>query len=97
MYQSTILFGLCLFALSYMKGTAAWITSLPSNVLPSRQTSSLLNRNPAATVLKMAMDYNDPIVAEEFANVQPMDFDDVEAELREKGIPVPPTMKYVIS
>lgn len=41
----------------------------------------------------MAIDYNDPVVAEEFAKVQPMDYDDVEAELKEKGIPVSPTMK----
>jgi hypothetical protein len=41
----------------------------------------------------MAIDYNDPLVAEEFANVQPMAFEDVEAELSGKGISVPPTMK----
>lgn len=42
--------------------------------------------------LCMAIDYNDPVVAAEFANVQPMDFDDVEAELRAKGIPVSATI-----
>jgi hypothetical protein len=42
--------------------------------------------------LLMAIDYNDPVVAEEFALVQPMDFDDVEAELQEKGIRVPASM-----
>lgn len=36
----------------------------------------------------MAIDYNDPVVAEEFAKVQPMSFEDVEAELLQKGIPV---------
>jgi len=41
----------------------------------------------------MVIDYNDPVVAEEFTKVQPMAFEDVEAELREKGIPVSPTMK----
>lgn len=40
----------------------------------------------------MAIDYNDPLVAEEFAAVQPMEFEDVEEELLAKGIPVPPTM-----
>jgi hypothetical protein len=44
--------------------------------------------------LRMAIDYNDPVVAAEFANVQPMDFDDVETELRAKGIPVAATMRY---
>jgi hypothetical protein len=42
--------------------------------------------------LYMAIDYNDPVVAAEFANVQPMDFEDVEAELKAKGIPVAPTI-----
>lgn len=42
--------------------------------------------------LSMAIDYNDPIVAEEFALVQPMDFDDVEIELQEQGIRVPASM-----
>lgn len=42
---------------------------------------------------KMAIDYNDPVVAEEFSKVQPMDYDDVAAELITKGIKVPPTMK----
>jgi hypothetical protein len=41
----------------------------------------------------MAIDYNDPMVAEEFSKVQPMDYDDVAAELITKGIKVPPTMK----
>jgi hypothetical protein len=40
----------------------------------------------------MAIDYNDPVVAEEFATVQPMAFEDVEEELGAKGIRVPPTM-----
>lgn len=44
------------------------------------------------TSLRMAIDYNDPIVAEEFANVQPMAFEDVEEELQKSGIRVPPTM-----
>ena len=40
------------------------------------------------TSLKMALDYNDPIVAQEFNNVQPMTFEEVEEELQEKGIRV---------
>ena len=47
---------------------------------------STLSKYPST--LYMAIDYNDPVVAAEFANVQPMDFDDVEVELRAKGIPV---------
>jgi hypothetical protein len=40
----------------------------------------------------MAIDYNDPVVAQEFAQVQPMAFEDVENELRTSGIRVPATM-----
>ena len=44
------------------------------------------------TVILQAVDYNDPVVAEEFAKVQPMQFEEVEAELMEKGIRVNPSM-----
>eukprot|EP00549_Striatella_unipunctata_P013301 CAMPEP_0118680992 /NCGR_PEP_ID=MMETSP0800-20121206/4687_1 /TAXON_ID=210618 ORGANISM="Striatella unipunctata, Strain CCMP2910" /NCGR_SAMPLE_ID=MMETSP0800 /ASSEMBLY_ACC=CAM_ASM_000638 /LENGTH=222 /DNA_ID=CAMNT_0006577231 /DNA_START=135 /DNA_END=803 /DNA_ORIENTATION=+ len=40
----------------------------------------------------MAMDYNDPVVAEEFGKVQPMSFEEVEEELNSKGILAPPMM-----
>ena len=40
----------------------------------------------------MALDYNDPAVAEEFAQVQTMEYDDVADEIAQQGIPVPPTM-----
>jgi len=44
------------------------------------------------TSLNMALDYNDPVVAEEFAKVQPLSYDEVEEELLESGIRAPPTM-----
>jgi len=34
----------------------------------------------------MAIDYNDPVVAEEFAAVQPLSYEEVEDELRQSGI-----------
>ena len=40
----------------------------------------------------MAIDYNDPVVAEEFQKVQPLSWDEVEEELMESGIRAPPTM-----
>mmetsp|Transcript_6931 Transcript_6931/g.9274 ORF Transcript_6931/g.9274 Transcript_6931/m.9274 type:complete len:220 (+) Transcript_6931:132-791(+) len=40
----------------------------------------------------MAIDYNDPVVAEEFALVQTMEYDDVVEELMEKGIPPSPSL-----
>ena len=46
----------------------------------------------SATSLKMAIDYNDPVVAEEFNNVQPLAYDDVIEELLDQGIRAPPTM-----
>jgi hypothetical protein len=58
---------------------AAWV--IPPSSL-SRPSSSLF----------MALDYNDPLVAAEFAKVQPLDFDEVEAELLQSGIRSPPTM-----
>ena len=64
-------------------------SSLTTAFVPVVVTRSIL----ASSRLRMAIDYNDPLVAEEFANVQPMAFEDVEAELSGKGISVPPTMK----
>jgi hypothetical protein len=63
--------------------------SLTSAFVPSIGRSA--TRSPG---IRMAIDYNDPVVAEEFTKVQPMFFEDVEAELLQKGIRVPPTMKY---
>ena len=40
----------------------------------------------------MALNYNDPVVAEEYASVQGMDFEEVERALLEFGIPVPPSV-----
>ena len=39
-----------------------------------------------------ALDYKDPVVAEEFTKVQALDTEGVEEELAASGIPVPPTM-----
>lgn len=40
----------------------------------------------------MAIDYNDPVVAEELAKIQPLDFDAVEAALQQEGVPCPPSI-----
>ena len=40
----------------------------------------------------MAIDYNDPVVAEEFNKVQPLSWEEVEQELAESGVRAPPTM-----
>jgi hypothetical protein len=62
---------------------AAWAPHSP----PSRAFSRV-----SGTSLKMAIDYNDPIVAEEFNKVHPMSYEEVEEELQESGIRAPPTM-----
>ena len=69
--------------------TSAWVVSgsavnRPAGVVGQRSASS--------HKLRMALNYNDPVVAEEFAKVQPLDFDEVEAELLQSGIRAPPTM-----
>mmetsp|Transcript_36602 Transcript_36602/g.56804 ORF Transcript_36602/g.56804 Transcript_36602/m.56804 type:complete len:255 (-) Transcript_36602:45-809(-) len=44
-------------------------------------------RSPVSrTSLRMAIDYNDPVVAEEFAKVQPLTYEEVEQELQECGV-----------
>lgn len=42
----------------------------------------------SSSALHSKIDYNNPVVAEEFAAVQPLPYDEVEAELRQEGIPV---------
>jgi len=42
--------------------------------------------------LSMALDYNDPQVAEEFTKVQTLTLEECEEEITGNGIPVPPTM-----
>jgi hypothetical protein len=44
------------------------------------------------TVLPMALDYNDPVVAEEFNNVQPLSYEEVEEELLMSGVRGDPNM-----
>jgi hypothetical protein len=70
-------------------GLACLVMSFSTAFLPSSVTRTVAPR----CSLQMAIDYNDPVVAEEFSKVQPMAFEDVEAELRAKGIPVPATVK----
>ncbi|CAB9502942.1 expressed unknown protein [Seminavis robusta] len=73
---------LCLaVALSLAPPAAAWVSPYAG-----------AGRASTSSRLQMAIDYNDPVVAEEFTQVQPMAFEDVEEELMKSGIRVPPTM-----
>lgn len=46
----------------------------------------------SSTALPMALDYNDPIVAQEFAAVQPLSYEEVEEELMMSGVKGSPDM-----
>ena len=74
-----------------MKSTCLILPLLASSasafVAPSCRTTA----RPAAP-LKMAIDYNDPAVMEEFNMVQTMEYDDVVAELAESGVRPPADM-----
>jgi len=68
--------------------TTASLLSSGNAWVPSSAKTSLFRRD----VSVRAIDYNDPVVAAEFAEVQPMAFEDVEEELMATGVRVPPTM-----
>ena len=76
-------------AVAALLASACW-TMMAGAFAPTTRTTS---PRASSTPMRMAIDYNDPVVAEEFAKVQPMVYDDVAEELQAKGIPVPPTMK----
>lgn len=57
--------------------TSAWVSPAVFSSRSTARTSSLL---------KMAIDYNDPVVAQEFAAVQPLSYEEVEEELQFSGI-----------
>ena len=64
--------------------SAAWST------LPN--TRSFAAPVSSTTALPMALDYNDPVVAEEFNAVQPMSYEEVEEELMMSGVRGSPDM-----
>lgn len=61
-------------------------SSASAFVAPTYQTAR------RAASLKMAIDYNDPVVMEEFNLVQTMEYDDVVAELAASGVRAPADM-----
>jgi hypothetical protein len=71
-------------AASLIAASHAWI--------PAHSINRAGVRPQNAKSLLMAIDYNDPVVAEEFAKVQPMSFEEMEEELNEKGIRVSQAM-----
>jgi hypothetical protein len=70
--------------LALMGGASAFTTSF-SNARPAAFTR-------ATSKLQMALDYNDPVVAEELNQVQILSYDEMEEQLNESGIPVPAAM-----
>ena len=68
-----------LVLLATLSAASAWV--VPSRFPAARCRS-----------LAMALDYNDPVVATEFAAVQTLTWEDVEEELLDSGIRSPPAM-----
>lgn len=62
-----------------------------SPMLPNYR-SSINKVSSSSTSLFMALNYNDPVVAEEFAKTQTMTLEECESEISKMGIPVPKTM-----
>lgn len=60
--------------------TSAWSTL---NAAPSSRS---FVASTSSTALPMALDYNDPVVAEEFNAVQPLTYEEVEEELMMSGV-----------
>lgn len=71
--------------------TMAWTT--PSSVIRSNWSASQARR--ITSKLSMALDYNDPVVGKEFAEVQTMSFEEIVEECEGFGIPVPPALDDV--
>jgi len=64
----------------------AWVPS-PSSIFTRTGLSS-----PSSTAIPMALDYNNPVVGEEFAAVQTLTYEEVEEELLESGVAGSPSM-----
>merc|ERR1740117_1190197 len=64
----------------------AWVPS-PSFIFTRTGLSS-----PSSTAIPMALDYNNPVVGEEFAAVQTLTYEEVEEELLESGVAGSPSM-----
>ena len=70
--------------------SAALVVGLTPSASPLASHAARACRSRAVVVA--ALDYKDPVVAEEFTKVQALDTEGVEEELAASGIPVPPTM-----
>ena len=73
------------------------MASSVSAFMPMHRTPLTISTNPSrvessSATLRMAIDYNDPAVAEEFASVQTMEYDEVVVELLQQGVRAPADM-----
>jgi hypothetical protein len=76
-----------------MKLSAGIILSfLASAAAFTSPTSMVVSTRARQSALHMAIDYNDPVVAEEFGKVQIMSWEEIEVELNGSGIRAPPSM-----
>jgi len=90
---TNINFGLPVLVLSLFylipSPSRAWTPPVPNAFSARRQQR---RRYSSSSRVQMAIDYNDPVVAEEFSKVQNLSWDEIEEELNESGIRAPATM-----
>ena len=86
-----------LFWALVLSPTAAWAPISPPRTLirtlPLERQHDKADRTATSTALGMVIDYNDPLVAQEFTLVQPMTYQEVKDELLKSGIFPPASMK----
>lgn len=70
----------------------AWSPLLPCLKLHNFGLATSRTTGSSPISLQMALDYNDPVVAEEFTKTQTMTLEECEEEITLMGIPVPKTM-----
>lgn len=87
MVRSTTLYLALHLLACFVGSTLAWVPSMNGVV-----TRTPMSSTSGVVVLRMALNYNDPVVGQELAKVQPMSFEEVEAELAGQGIRVSQAM-----
>mmetsp|Transcript_25907 Transcript_25907/g.29095 ORF Transcript_25907/g.29095 Transcript_25907/m.29095 type:complete len:265 (+) Transcript_25907:85-879(+) len=74
---------------SLVSPSGAWTSSTTATFSARQQ---IQHHYFPSSCLQMAIDYNDPVVAEEFNKVQTLSWDEIEEELNQSGVRAPATM-----
>ena len=80
-----------LIILPILASSASAFTA-PAVVGNCRVSSCSILPKTSSSKLQMAIDYNDPVVMEEFNAIQSMEYDDVVEELSQSGVRAPADM-----